>query len=235
MSSEAKSSGGGGQPSKKSKVTPTNFFRARKEDVMESMKSKYKGKQILLKAQDIYAQGKVPPKEEKMLFQYSIASIKDNLQSAVIEYDDKCITNGGNQFISYPDTTGHENKINNYSLGTFQADHLLFNLHYGRSKKIKNDKEDAARKLAQEETVKSGTDLFDLKKRVQGGASAYALLVAEFQPCGDLRDHTIVKGLNQGKKVKKQKWSKINHLILFLISLLIVFLSPIYYTISHNA
>ncbi len=136
---------------------------------------------------------------------------------------------------SYPDTTGHENKINKYSLGTFQADHLLFNLHYGRSTKIKNDKEDAARKLAQEETVKSGTDLFDLEERVRGGASAYALLVTEFQPCGDLCDHTIVKGPNQRKKVKKQKWSKINRLILFLISLLIVFPSPIYYIISHKA
>jgi hypothetical protein len=69
MSSKAKSSGGGGQPSKKSKVAPTNFFGARKEDVMESMKSKYKGKQILLKAQDIYPRGKVPPKEAEMLFQ----------------------------------------------------------------------------------------------------------------------------------------------------------------------
>ncbi len=90
-----------------------------------------------MKAQDIYPQGKVPPKEEEMLFQYGIAPINEDLQSAVIEYDDKCITNGGNQFTSYPDTTGHENKIDNYSLGTFQADHLLFNVHYGRSNKSK--------------------------------------------------------------------------------------------------
>jgi hypothetical protein len=61
----------------------------------------------------------VPLEEEEMLFQYSIASINEDLQSAVIEYDDKCITNGGNQFTSYPDTTGHENKINNCILGTF--------------------------------------------------------------------------------------------------------------------
>ncbi len=112
---------------------------------MESMKSKNKGKQILLKAQDIYPWGDIPFKEEVMLFQYSIASIKENLQSAVIEYDGKYITNGGNQFTSYRDTTGYENKNNNYSLGTFQADHLLFNVPYGRINKIKNDKEDAAR------------------------------------------------------------------------------------------
>jgi hypothetical protein len=155
-----------------------------------------------LKAQDIYRWGKVPPKEEEMLFQYSIASINEDLQSAVIEYDDKCITNSGNQFTSYHDTTGHENKINNYSLGTFQADHLMFNVHYGRSNKVKNNKEDAARKLAQEVTVKSGANLFDLKERVHGGASANVLLVAELQPCGDLCNHTIVKGPNQGKKVK---------------------------------
>ncbi len=198
---------------------------------MESMKSKYKGKQILLKAQDIYPRGKVPPEKEEMFFQYSIAYINEDLQSAVIEYDDKCITNGGNQFTSYPDTTGHENKIDNYSLGTFQADPLLFNAHYGRSNKIKNDKEDAAWKLAQEETVKSGTNLFDLEERVRGGASVYALLVAEFQPCGDLRGHTIVKGPNQGMKVKKQMWSKINHLILFLISLLFFSFHP--FTISY--
>jgi hypothetical protein len=54
-----------------------------------------------------------------MLFHYSIESIHKDLQSAVIEYDDKCITNGGNKFTSYPDITGHKNKINNYSLGTF--------------------------------------------------------------------------------------------------------------------
>ncbi len=100
--------GGVGQPSKKSKVAPTNFFGACKEDVMKSMKSKYKGTQILLKAQDIYRRGKVPPKEEEMLFQYSIASINEDFQSAVIEYNDKCITNSGNQFTSSPDTTGHE-------------------------------------------------------------------------------------------------------------------------------
>ncbi len=100
MSSKAKSSGGGGQPSKKSKVAPTNFFGGRKEDVMESMKSKYKGKWILLKVQDIYPQGKGTPKEKEMLFQYSIAPINEDLQSAVIEYDDKCITNSGNQFTS---------------------------------------------------------------------------------------------------------------------------------------
>ncbi len=111
----------------------------------------------------------------------------------------------------------------------------LITFHYGRNNKIKNDKEDAAQKLAQEETVKSGTDLFDLEERVRGGSSAYALLVAEFQPCGDLCNHTIVKGPNQGKKVKKQKWSKINHLILFLFSHLFVFLSSIYYIISHRA
>jgi hypothetical protein len=70
MLNKTKSSGvGGGQPSKKSKGPLAKLFNSgTKEQVLDSMKSIFTGKRILLKAQDIYGCGKVPHGKEDFLF-----------------------------------------------------------------------------------------------------------------------------------------------------------------------
>ena len=115
MSNKTKSSGvGGGQLSKKNKGPLAKLFNSgTKEQVLNSMNSRFTGKRILLKAQDIYGRGKVPHGKEDFLFQYNITSINKDCKTAVLQYDDKCIKNGGNQFTSQPDTTGNESTINN--------------------------------------------------------------------------------------------------------------------------
>lgn len=211
-SNKTKSSGvGGGQPSKKSKGPLATFFTSgTKEQVLESMISRYKGRRILLKAQDIYGRGKVPSGEEEYLFQYIIDSINEDCKTAILKYEEKCVTNGGHQFTNYPDTTGTESSIPNYYLSTFKEDHELYNAHNGRANKILNDEKDAVRKQQQKERVNAIDDVSDLEERINTeGITAYMLLVDEFQPCGVSRNHTIVKGPNKGKQVKKQKWSKI--------------------------
>ncbi len=209
-SNKTKSSGvDGGQPSKKSKGPLASFFNGgTKEQVLDSMISRYKGRRILLKAQDIYGRGKVPCGEEEYLFQYIIDSINENCKTAVLKYEEKCITNGGNQFTNYPDVTGTESCIPDYYLTTFKEDHELYNVHNGRVNKILNDEKDVIRKQQQKERANAIDDVSELEDRIREGTTAYKLLVAEFEPCGEFRVHTIGKGQNQGRKVKKQKWSK---------------------------
>jgi hypothetical protein len=48
----------------------------------------------------------------------------------------------------------------------------------------------------------------DLDAKISDGSTVYALLVGEFEPCGDFCPHTIAKGPHKGKQMKKQKWSK---------------------------
>ena len=220
MSNKTKSSGvGGGQPSKKSKGPLAKLFNSgTKEQVLNSMNSRFTGKRILLKAQDIYGRGKVPHGEEDFLFQYNITSINKDCKTAVLQYDDKCIKNGGNQFTSCPDTTGNESTINNYYLETSMADHELYNVHQGRVNKIINNEKDAMHKKQRDMSTDAIDDVSELEARISDGITAYALLVDEFEPCGDFRHHTIAKGPHQGKQVKKQRWSKIIFLTLLSIN-----------------
>ena len=74
--------------------------------------------------------------------------------------------------------------------------------------KILNDEKDVIRKQQQKERANAIDDVSELEDRIREGTTAYKLLVAEFEPCGEFRVHTIGKGQNQGRKVKKQKWSK---------------------------
>ena len=213
MSNKAKSSGvSGGSQAKKIKGPLATLFNSSstKEQIMNSMNSRFVGKRILLKALDIYGgRGKVPPSEEDFLFQYHLVSINNDCKSALLHYDEKCIKNGGDQFTSYPDTTGNESTILNYRLELFSDDHELFNTHQGRVNRIINDEKDLMRKMEQGTMHHNATDnVSDLDAKISDGSTVYALLVGEFEPCGDFCPHTIAKGPHQGKQLKKQKWSK---------------------------
>ena len=213
MSNKAKSSGdGGGSQAKRIKgpLLATLFNSSTKEQIMNSMNSRFIGKRILLKALDIYGgRGKVPPGEEDFLFQYHLVSINNDCKSALLHYDEKCIKNGGDRFTSYPDTTGNESTILNYRLELFSVDHELFNTHQGRVNRIINDEKDVMRKMEQGTMHHKATDnVSDLDAKISDGSTIHALLVGEFEPCGDFRPHTIAKGPDKGKQRKKQKWSK---------------------------
>jgi hypothetical protein len=175
MSNKAKSSGvGGGSQSKKIKgPLATLFNSSTNEQIMNSMNSRFIGKRILLKALDIYGgRGKVPPGEEDFLFQYHLASINNDCKSALLHYDEKCIKNGGDQFTSYPDTTGNESTILNYRLELFSVDHELFNTHQGRVNRIINDEKDLMRKMEQDTTHHKATDdVSDLEAKISDGST----------------------------------------------------------------
>lgn len=210
MSNKARNSVVGGGPQSKKIKGPlaTLFNSGSKEQIINSMNSRFVGKRILLKAQDIYGRGRVPCGEEDFLFQYHLSSINDDCKSAVLQYDEKCIKNGGNQFTNYPDTTGDESTITNYCLETFTVDHELFNSHQGRVNRIINDEKDLMRKMQHDTRTKATDDVTDLDAKISEGATVYALLVAEFEPCGELRPHYIERGPHKGKQTKKQKWSE---------------------------
>lgn len=68
---------------------------------MKSMHDKFTGKGILLKDSQMY-NGNTPRGEETFLFQYSIIPINDDLNTAFVDFDEKCIKEGGNSFQAYP-------------------------------------------------------------------------------------------------------------------------------------
>jgi hypothetical protein len=122
--SRAKSSQGNDASNKKKKRNLPSFFagnRNKDEVCFDSISKKYVGKQILLMAADIYSRGRVPSDKENILFQYYVVSVNRDFKTAVIAYDDRCIQEGGDQFMNYPDTTGADSQINNYSVKTFET------------------------------------------------------------------------------------------------------------------
>ena len=92
-----------GKPTKKTKKSVAAMMFNTDDKILESVNEKYRGKRILLQAKSIY-KGRIPRGEEKFLFQYRIMEINDDCETAEIEYEDKCIVDGGNAFESYPET-----------------------------------------------------------------------------------------------------------------------------------
>ncbi len=210
--SGAMSSQGDDGSSKKRKSNLPSFFAGNhnKDEVCSvlTLSKKYIGKWILLMAADIYSRGRVPSDEENMLFQYYVVSVNKDFKTAVIAYDDRCIQEGGDQFMNYPDTTGADSQINNYSSKTFELDEKQYNLNLGRTNKIVNDMKDAKERQAKEDLVRERQDCSNLQEGLNFGKSAYSLLLNEFIPVGGMQSHIIRKGLNVGKTSQKQKWSK---------------------------
>jgi hypothetical protein len=197
--SRAKSSQGNDGSSKKRKFNLPSFFagNCNKDEVcFDSMSNKYVGKQITLMDADIYSLGRVPSDKENMLFQYYVVSVNRDFKTAVIAYNDRCIWEGGNQFMNYPDTTGADSQIINYSLKTFELDEKQYNLNLGCTNKIVNDMKDAKGRQAKEDLVRERQDCSDLQEGLNCGKSAYSLLLNEFVPVGGIQSHIIRYGLN---------------------------------------
>ena len=89
------------------------LFGGSRQDILKSLNSTHVGKRILLRAKDLY-EGAVPKGEENVLHQYSILSINADIVSAVISYDQKCITEGGDKFRDYPLSNDEDGEIDDY-------------------------------------------------------------------------------------------------------------------------
>jgi hypothetical protein len=134
------SSGSG--PSGKKKKPPTKqqllsvpSKENNKVQFCEALSCKYIGKQILLKATNLY--GHSCPKEEAgLLFQYHILSVNADCETATIHFDEKAIKQDDQKFFTWLDTTGKELTIDDYPLHSFKKDHNIYNTYLGRGNRI---------------------------------------------------------------------------------------------------
>ena len=90
------------------------------------------GKRLLLSSQVLYAQGQVPKGEENFLFQCSVKEINLNCTTAVIEFNELFIKEGGNAFQCYPIEDGESSLISGYDLAFLPDHHEEFDKYVGR-------------------------------------------------------------------------------------------------------
>jgi len=197
-------------PKKKSKQhEQQSFFGGSRHDILRSLNSTHVGKRILLRAKDLY-EGNIPKGEENVLHQYSILSINADLVSAVIAYDQKCITEGSDKFRDYPLSNDDEGQIDDYKIANVNEDHELYNVHLGRVNKKINDLKEIQRKREEEKKVAATDDVSDIERKLSDGDDPYLILIGEFMSCGPLSDHIIQRGTDKGKTSKKQPWQHVH-------------------------
>ncbi len=164
------------------------------------------GKRILLHAQDLYSDEKVPKGEETLLHQYSVLSLNGDMATAVITYDEKCIINGGDKFRDYPLTDDDKGQIDDYLLANLAHDHELYNVHLGGVNKKINDLREMQHKRDEEEKVSAADNVSDIKRKLSDGVDPYLIMVGELRPTGLISMHVIQKGDIKGKSTNKQAW-----------------------------
>lgn len=223
-----KTSGGDDNPTakkkpKKDKQTSLLAYKSNPAQLNEVLTNSYRGKRILLTAAFLYGR-RIPRGEEDLLFQYHINAVNSDNKTATIDYDDRCIKNGDHVFQSYPDQI--ETNITNYDLATFQQDHKVFLRHLGRGQKIINDAKEAREKEEKAAASESLVDLTDIDEKIQQGIAIYDILLAEFEPVGDMMDHIVEKGDHKGKVIKKQKWSEYTSLCIIHFASLVARTHP---------
>jgi hypothetical protein len=197
-------------PKKKSKpLEQQSLFGGSRQDIMRSLNSTHVGKRILLRAQDLYG-GNVPKGEENVLHQYSILSINADIVSAVISYDQKCITEGGDKFRDYPLSNDDKGEIDDYKIANLNDDHELYNVNLGRVNKKINDLKEIVRKREEEEKVAATNDVSDIERKLSNSDDPYLIMIGEFRSIGPLSLHVIMRGNNKGKSSKKQTWEHIH-------------------------
>jgi hypothetical protein len=183
-------------PKKKSRLEQQMLFGA-KQEILRSLSVTHVGKRILLCAQDLYSDGKVPKGEETLLHQYSVLSLNRDMATALITYDEKCIINGGDKFGDYPLTDDDEGQIDNYQLANLARDHELYNVHRGGVNKKINDLKEMQHKRDEEEKVSAADDVSDIERKLSDGVDPYLITVKELRPTGPISVHVIKKGGNK--------------------------------------
>ena len=173
--------------------------------LLSSLNEGYKGKRVLLAAKDIYT-GSVPDGEEDYFFQYHIIKVNDDMETATITFDNKYVEREGRVIRNYVGSSGDE-EMTDYPYKTaFKTDHNLQN-HYNNIVNAEmNKKKYAALKAAEDEKRNAIEDTSDLARAFEDDAKPYDLLLAEFEECGDLQNHTTQTGKHAGTMHLKQAW-----------------------------
>ena len=73
----------------------------------EGLETLHGGKHILLKAEEILGAGNVPAGQEKYLYQYHIYQINEDCKTAIIEFDEKYVEEGGYHLVNFPNLERH--------------------------------------------------------------------------------------------------------------------------------
>ena len=136
----------------KAKVQGTlaGFSKKKTKDIVdvESLKHLHTGKRLLLSADSLYDDD--PPEgEENYMFLYTVQTIyaaSNNKTKAVLDFQNRAIENGGDEFFSYADVEAEEKNIDSeltgYDISSLDDDHQEYLRHLGRVNKKINDKKD---------------------------------------------------------------------------------------------
>ena len=178
-------------PEKKAKQDLPTLFGGSQQDLLRGLSATHVGKRVLLHSADLYVDGNVPIGEENLLHQYSILSLNADMTTAVIVYDEKCITEGGDKFCDYPLTEDDEGQIPDYSLVKLHDDHELYNVHLGRVNKKLNDLKDKQQKAEESMKVPVAEDVSDIESKLSNGIDPSLILVNEIRSVGPLAMHII--------------------------------------------
>jgi hypothetical protein len=111
------------------------------------------------------------------------------MATAVIAYDEKFITEGGDKFHDYPLTDDDEGQIHNYKMANLTDDHELYNFHLGRVNKKVNDLKEMMRKKEDEEKIAATEDVSDIERKLSDGVDPYLIMIGEFRSTGPLFVH----------------------------------------------
>ena len=177
--------------------------------VLQGIAKLHVGKRVLISAEDLYEPDLPPDGQENTLFQYSVKHINPDCKTAVIDYDEIQIEDGGDEFQDNPELEHDSSLIDDYDLSRLTEDHEKFNEHLARWNKRRNDAEEQ-RKKEMEVSKSNLTDtLSDLQKLFNEGTEVCDLLLGEFETATAVVEHKIKKaGKNFGKINHKQDWSK---------------------------
>jgi hypothetical protein len=195
-------------------------FLGTAEQVRKSLEVLHGGKRLLLKASAIYGKKGIPRGEEKYNFQYIVKSIDANNTTATLEFEKKYIEDGGTTFKAYPIITDSDYEIDEYRIALIKEDANLFNHYLAIANKEANDLKDLREKMMAEEKRSSATDTSDIEKKIletsdiekkilEQNVPCYDVLLTEFEPKGDRKEHVVSGGKDHvGKLTEKQEWSK---------------------------
>ncbi len=87
------------------------------------------------------------------------------MATAVIAYDKKCITKGGDKFCDCTLTNDDEGQIDNYKMANLTDDHELYNFHLGHVNKKVNDRKEMKCKREEEEKIGATNDVSDIERK----------------------------------------------------------------------
>ena len=140
------------QAKTKAKVQGTlaGFSKRKTKDIVdvESLNHLHTGKRLLLSADSLY-DNEPPEGEENYMFLYTVQKIyaaSNNKTKAVLDFQNRAIENGGDEFFSYADVEAEEKNIDSeltgYDILSLDDDHQEYLRHLGRVNKKINDKKD---------------------------------------------------------------------------------------------